>query len=444
MFKKLLIYIALWYLKNAARIQLAKIKPKIIGVAGSSGKSSLSNLIFAIISEKFVTKQSQGKNSETGLPLDILDISMKGVSVFDWIVVFCQIPIQLLINWKRCEYYIAEMGIDGPKEPKNMSYLLSFLDPIIGIVTNVSLEHSVYFEPYVEEVDPLLKTKKILDLTAEQETMLLLSLPKEGTVIVNLDDVHIARILKEIDSTKITVSLEKDADLQGKDIDISLSRFRMIIAYAGKNYPLTISQPLPRHFAYEFLFALGVGVSLKIPLEECITLLEKHFSLPNGRLSFFKGIKNTTLIDSTYNNATLPPILDILDFVKMISGDRRKIAIIGDMRELGDASEDAHRVLAKKILQTVDYAIVIGPLSEQYIVPILREASFSFEDFPDVTSSKEAIVKLIKEGDVILIKGSQNTLFLERVVEMLLADKKDAIRLTRRGEFWDKKRLDVL
>jgi UDP-N-acetylmuramoyl-tripeptide--D-alanyl-D-alanine ligase len=444
MFKKLLIYIALWYLKSAARIQLAKIKPKIIGVAGSSGKSSLSSLIFAIISEKFVTKQSKGKNSETGLPLDILDISMKGVSIFDWIVVFCQVPVQLLINWKRYEYYIAEMGIDGPKEPKNMSYLLSFLDPIIGIVTNVSLEHSVYFEPYVEEVDPLLKIKKILDLTAQEETMLLLSLPKEGTVIINLDDVHIARVLKEIDSTKITVSLEKDADLQGKDIDISLSRFRMIIAYAGKNYPLTIDQPLPRHFAYEFLFALGVGVSLKIPLEECISLLEKHFSLPNGRLNFFKGIKNTTLIDSTYNNATLPPILDILDFVQTISGDRRKIAIIGDMRELGDASEDAHEVLAKKILKTVDYAVVIGPLSEQYIVPILRKAAFPFEDFPDVTSSKEAIVKLVKEGDVILIKGSQNTLFLERIVEMLLADKKDVEKLTRRGEFWDKKRLEVL
>src|SRR5260221_2845314 len=442
--KHILVNLALAYLRIAARIQRTKVKPKIIGIAGSSGKSSLVNLIYEMLSEKFTVKQSSGKNSETGLPLDILDIHMKGFGALDWLVAFLMVPICLLINWKKYDYYIAEMGIDGPNEPKNMSYLLSFLDPYIGIVTNVSLEHAIYFEPYVEEVDPLIKLKKILELTSQQETMLLLSLPKDGSAVVNIDDTHIADVQKEIESRKITISLEKEADLRGQDIVVSLTRFSMIVSYAGKNYSLVISQPLPRHFAYEFLFALGVGLSVGLSIDECITLIQKHFSLPSGRLSFFKGIKNTTIIDSTYNNATLPPILDILDFVASISGNRRKIAIIGDMRELGQASENAHMTLAKKILQTADYAVLIGQLSEEYIVPILREAQFSFDDFPDVSSSKEAIMQLIKEGDIILVKGSQNTLFLERIVEMLLADKKDTEKLTRRGKFWDKKRIESL
>src|SRR5258706_13918145 len=188
--KHILVNLALAYLRIAARIQLAKVKPKIIGIAGSSGKSSLVQLAYGMLSEKFTAKQSLGKNSETGLPLDILDIHMTGFGILNWLVAFLKVPRQLLTNWKTYEYYIAEMGIDSPVEPKNMSYLLSFLDPQIAVVPNVSLEHSVYFEPYIDEIDPLLKSEKILELTAREETMLLTNLSKEGSAILNIDDMH--------------------------------------------------------------------------------------------------------------------------------------------------------------------------------------------------------------------------------------------------------------
>lgn len=442
--KKILTPIVLFILRFAAKIQLAKYNPQIIGVAGSSGKTSLVRLIGNSLSKKFRVLQTSGQNSEIGLPLHILNMDIGENSLLDWIRILFFLPFQLLLNWKTYDIFVAEMGIDSPIEPKNMSYLLKIIRPTVAVVTNVSLEHSVYFEPYVDEINPDVRTEKILSLTAEQETMPLTALSRDGVAVVNLDDSQIQNVRDGIIAKKITISLAQPADLVGKDITSDLSSFSMTVVANSRDYQLRIDQPLPKHFAYEFLLTLGAVHAMKIPIDEAINLLTQTFALPAGRVSFFKGINNSVLIDSTYNNATLPPILDILDFIHDIAGKRRKIAIIGDMRELGEEAEDMHREVAKRLLQTVDFAILIGPLSEKYIAPVLEKAKFSYEDFPDVTSSKKAILNLIQEGDVILVKGSQNTLFLERIVEMLLENKKDVEKLTRRGTFWDKKRSESL
>lgn len=442
--RTVLVWIVLLYLRFIAQIQLLKTHPKIIGVGGSSGKSSLVGLIAAVLSSKYTVKQSQGKNSETGLPLDILGIHMKDFSFLAWLAVIIRIPFSLLFNWEKYDIYVAEMGIDSPVEPKNMSYLLNIIKPTVGIVTNVSLEHSVYFEPYVDEVNPIFKAQKILDLTAAQETLLLNSMPDDGYAVINIDDEKIRQIIPQVHSKKITVSLSQDADVVGKDISNSSSHFSMIISHEGKNYPLTIGQPLPHHFAYEFLFACAAGLTQDIDIQSSIVSIQQHFTLPPGRLSFFAGIKDTLLVDSTYNNATLPPVIDILDLIKEIGPNRRKVAILGDMRELGEEAQDIHEQVARKILNTVDLVILIGPLSEKYMVPIIKAGQFPFENFPDVTSCKKALLNLIQPNDLILVKGSQNTLFLERIVEDLLADKKDIDKLTRRGSFWDTKRSKVL
>lgn len=442
--KQIFIQIILLYLRLAAKLQLAKHRPTIIGVAGSSGKTSLVKLIGGMLGEKYKVLQTSGQNSEIGLPLYILGLEVGNNSLFDWIRIFFLIPFQLLFNWKKHDVFVAEMGIDSPIEPKNMSYLLKIIRPTIAVVTNVTLEHSVYFEPYVDEINPEVKVQKILQLTADQETMILTALNAEDTAIVNMDDAEITSRVNQIDAHKITISLLSTADITAKNIASDLSLFKMTIVSQDKEFPLTINQPLPKHFAYEFLLALGVGMALQMPIDVAVNSLQNHFSLPAGRLSFFRGIDNTVIIDSTYNNATLPPILDALDLVKEIAGERRKVAIIGDMRELGEEAEDIHAKVAEKILQTVDFAVLIGPLSEKYIVPILEKAGFAYENFPDVTSSQKAIQNLIHENDVILVKGSQNTLFLERIVAMLLENKKDVEKLTRRGVFWDRKRSESL
>lgn len=431
----------LWYLRIAAKLQIWKMKPRIIGIGGSSGKSSLVKLIAEVLGEKYKVKHSEGKNSEIGLPLNILGLRITDNSFFDWLRILILAKWKLLTDWNHIDIYIAEMGIDGPKEPYNMSYLLKIVKPTIGVVTNVSVEHSVYFDPLVKETEEEKRKEKILDLIAKEETSLLTSLSPQETAIVNLDDTYIDSAKEHICAKKLTISLANTkAELYVAKIKTTLERFQMEFIWKEKTYTLTIDQLLPDFYAYEFLFVFAVALLLDIPLSQAILSLEKHFSLPAGRFSIFQGIKQTTIIDSSYNNATLEPIIGILDVLKKTGGTKRKIAIIGDMREQGSQSRRNHEILTEKISQTINISILIGPLLANYTAPILKRKKKKFYSYLTFSDAKKTILETIKPKDIVLVKGSQNTLFLERVVEMLLDDKRNVKKLCRRGIFWDKLR----
>ena len=110
------------------------------------------------------------------------------------------------------------------------------------------------------------------------------------------------------------------------------------------------------------------------------------------------------------------------------------------MRELGSLSPVLHELLAREILKTCDFVILIGKIMQEFVAPVLEKENFEFLAFDTFKNAKEVIRRSIKRNDVILVKGSQNTLFLERAVEILLADKSDRDLLCRRGSFRDKMR----
>ncbi len=433
----------LLYLRLLAKIQLWKIRPLVIGVGGSSGKSSTSYLISLILKTKYKIRQSGGKNSETGIPLSVLFVSPKDYSIKDWLRISLVGLFRIIFDWDKYEIYIAEMGIDGPKEPKNMSYLLKIIKPKIAVLTNISLEHSQYFDYLVEGEEK--REEKILSLTAGQESLLITSLGKDGIVVINNDDSEILKYIDNIKSSIVNVSLKNNrADFFAKNIDLGIDFFSFSFKYREKEYKVKISQPLPVHYIYSILFAIAVSKEAGFGIEEAIKALEKSFSLPAGRMNVFEGIKGSVVIDSSYNNATLIPLLDILDMLKKIGKSKRKIAILGDMRELGTLSATQHKIVADKILNTCDFAVIIGPLMQKFVAPVLMEHKFPFYEFPNFTEGREKIRELIEPGDIILVKSSQNTLYLERVVEILLKNIKDKDKLCRRGEFWDKKRAESL
>ena len=443
--RNLLIKFTLWYLRLLAKLQLKKISPFIVGVGGASGKTSLSNFIYLILSQKYKVKQGRGKNSETGIPLDILGLTMKNYNNRDWIKVLFFALYKVLLDYKKFDIYVAEMGIDSPLEPKNMSYLLKIIKPDVGVLTNISYEHSQYFDPLVENSNSKEREEDILELTSSQESLLLTGLLPKNYAVLNVDDENIAKLRGKIRANQITVSSKnKSADFYIDSVQNFIDRFIMQFIFLGKKYKVEIANPLPKHFSYSFVLAIAVGTTKQVGIENAISSLEKNFSLPAGRMTVFKGIKNTILIDSSYNNATLTPILDLLDFIYEIGKQRRRVGIIGDMRELGTMSKALHEEVAKKILKTLDLAILIGSLTQKYIEPILKKNKFESFSFLNFSQSNDTILNVLKPKDIVLIKGSQNTLFLERAVEMLLQNKKDADKLCRRGEFWDKIRYKTL
>lgn len=431
-----------YYLRFFAKLQLRKINPVIVGVGGASGKTSVALLISEILEKKFKVKQGKGKNSETGIPLSILDIDMHSYSVFDWIRVLIIAPVNLFTNFKKYDFYVVEMGIDGPNPPKNMEYLLSIVKPGVGVLTNINIEHSVYFDPLVESENDLDRKKRILDITSKQEGLLLKSIDQSGRCVVNLDDSSIKALLP-LKSKTITLSAkEKNADFYITSINIGVDIFEVKFVFLNNSYQLKLGRPLPKYYAYSFILAISTCFACGISIDESINVLEKNFTLPPGRFSVFKGIKNSTIFDSSYNSS-LEPATGALETVSEIAGNRRRVAILGDMRELGSLSRIQHELLAKTVLKKVDLAILIGSMMNEFVAPILRTENFKFQTFLTFKDAKKTILETIQKDDLILIKGSQNTLFLERAVEMLLADKSDTKFLCRRERHWDKVRREA-
>lgn len=233
------------------------------------------------------------------------------------------------------------------------------------------------------------------------------------------------------------------ADFKILKTEFDLSGFILTFKHLNKNFTLKIRQPLPEHFSYSIVLAIAGCMALGVEITKAITAIEDNFLLPPGRMSIFKGINNSTIIDSSYNSSSLP-LLDTLEFLNKIGNKKRKLAILGDMRELGIVSKELHEEAARKIMETTDLTILIGPLMKEFTYPILKENHFKATSFENFTDAASYILQSVKSGDMILVKGSQNTLFLERVVEMLLKNKEDVKKLCRRGDFWDKLRAKTL
>ena len=128
-----------------------------------------------------------------------------------------------------------------------------------------------------------------------------------------------------------------------------------------------------------------------------------------------------------------------LELLKRIAGSGKRIAILGDMRELGNLAKPEHEAVARVAAETLDQAILVGPLMKQYVLPIF-EKKIPVHWFPTAGGAARFLLEVSQTSNLILVKGSQNTIFLEIVVEALLADKRDVSKLCRRGAFWDKKR----
>ncbi len=424
---KFISLIILHYFRLLARLQLKK-NPRaiIIGVTGSSGKTSTRLAIVHLLRSKGVVKHTVHANSESGIPLNILGLTPRDYSMLDWLRLIILAPLKLLTNWEHYDYYVVEMGIDSPSAPKNMSYLLSILVPHIAVVLGASLTHAQNFDYLVKDKSLTRRAQKILGLIAQEKMLLATSLSPSGVAVVNLDQKEFIPHLKHVRARLLTFGVTTKAKLQ--------IRPHFHFLYQGTSAKID-SLHLPEYYAYNFAAALSVSSSLGISLERGVSLLSAYV-IPPGRLRFFPGIKNSTVIDSSYN-ASPSTVLSALKLLKQKGGTHHKIAVIGDMRELGISAKLAHKNLADQLPRYCDQALLFGPLTKSYTLPVLESKRFPVRHFATIKSLKSYLIAATKSRSVILVKGSQNGIYLERAVESLLADPSDRRYLCRRGKYWD-------
>lgn len=428
--KNILAALILRYFRFFAHLQLKKNpNATIIGVTGSSGKSTTCQALAQILRTRGLVKYSPHANSESGIPLDILGLAPRTYSSLDWLRLLALAPLRLLTFEEKFDYYIVEMGIDSPDTPKNMAYLLKIITPHVGVVLNAGLSHSANFDHLVKDTSPTRRQTKLISLIAQEKMRLLIALPQSGTAVLNLDQKELGAHKHKIRARLLTY---------GKNTQVNLrllagSKF----LYQGHTYPL----PKTGHPA-SMAAAIAVAASLGIPPRVSLAALATYL-LPEGRGRILRGLSDTLLIDSSYN-ASPTTMYESLAELKKLGRSRHKLAVLGDMRELGISAKLAHKNLADWITRSCDEALLFGPLTHRFTLPVLLSYKFPVHHFTQMSALIAYLRSTLKPKSVVLVKGSQNEILLERAVEAILADPKDVSQLARRGPYWDQVRANMV
>jgi len=421
-------------LRLMAILVLKKYNPKIISITGSVGKTSTKEAVFTVLSSQFRVRRSEKNyNNEIGVPLTIIGAESGRGSFWGWLGVFFKWLIVIILPIEYPEILILEMGADRPGDIK---YLTSIIHSNVGIVTEVSFSHIEFF--------------KNLEGVAKEKMSLVSDLNEKSLAIVNLDNEYIRKLKNQVKCRLVTFGFSDGSDLLASDIFFNYSDNREIrglgfkLNYKGTNLPVRLDNVLARHQAYPALVAVAVGVEFGINLVESTAIL-RNFSVPHSRLNLIAGIKNTHIIDDTYNASpsAVNAALEVLGEISAAGGKfPRKVAVLGDMLELGGETEKTHRNIGKKFMEIKgDIFFSVGSRMK-FAVSELERSGFKKENifsFDNPMSAGKKLQEIMKEGDVVLVKGSQG-MRMEKIVEEIMGEPQKAEKLIcRQNKEWKSK-----
>lgn len=397
--KKIIIKILAFF----SKLIIKKYRPQIIGITGSVGKTSTKEVLSFILSDKFKVRASiKNYNNEFGLPLSIIGLESPGKNFWGWINVFWQAKKLLLFKDRNYpEILILEMGVDREGD---MDYLLSIVKPNIGILTNISHSHLEHFGS--------------LEKIKNEKSKLVKNLKKDGLAILNFDNKYLKDLVREIKSKSLTYGLDEKSDFWAKDISLSLPgdlssndlfglNFKLF--YQGSILPIFLPKVISYPMVYSVLASLAVSSYFNLNLLDTVTRL-KDIPVISGRMEFLLGIKNSVIIDDTYNASPESTFNALRTMKEIEKNNKRKIFILGDMLELGDYSKEGHFLVGKKIKDTgIDLLITVGDKSLETArgaisVGFSKNKIFSFNN---VNDAFYFVDKNLLEGDIILVKASR-------------------------------------
>ena len=370
-------------LQDLASYQRSLFPFRVIAVTGTNGKSTTKEMIASIIETKYKTLKTQGNlNNHIGLPLTLLK------------------------REPEHEVGVLEMGMSAAGEIKRLAEIAK---PDIGVITNISAGHLGQ-----------LKTIKEVQ-TAKGE--LFDSLNKEGTAIVNADDPLVLELAKSLSIKKITYGIKEPADIQASDIR---NKGNHGFTFTAKIFDQAIPVKLPQIGycnIYNALAALATGHSLGITGKEMNLGLKNYQQIPQRNEQIhYEGM---TLINDTYN-ANPQSMREALKTLKEINTQGKRFFIIGDMLELGPLSEPAHHELGQEIARSnVDYLVTVGPLASlaaESAKANVRQ-QLQIEKFNTHNEAVNYLLRKVKKGDCLLVKGSRGSK-MENVVQEFLQPKK--------------------
>ena len=403
--KKILYFI----LKILAKLVINKYQPTIIGITGSVGKTSTKEAIYSVLNDKFkVRRNIKNFNNEIGTPLTILGYNQTpGKNIFRYLAILSKAMALIFKKKKYPKILILEMGAD---KPGDIDYLTSIAKPEIAVITAIGSSHLEYFGTMKNIVKEKSKILRYLDL--------------EGWAILNKDDDNLKGLISNSKYQIKTFGRGEASDVRISDIRISQKEqvygtaFKII--YQGAEVPMFLPNVLGWQHAQAAAAACAVALTLGMNLVE-IGKNILDYKPARGRTNLIKGVKETWIIDDTYN-ASPQSSKTALDILAEIPATGDKIAVFGDMLELGSASEEGHKEVGREVFRLgIDYLYVVGERSRD-IARGAREAGMSEDKiyhFPRTMEAGVFLQERIKLGDIILIKGSRGSKMEQLVYEIM-------------------------
>jgi len=412
---------------------IKKYKPLVVGITGSVGKSSTKKAIALVLKSQLNVRQSKGNyNNEIGVPLTILGVKSPGRNIFGWIRVFILGFFKIIFKQKSYpKVLVLEMAADRPGD---IEYLVNIAPCHIGVITSISAAHTEFF--------------KTLDKVTLEKQMIIKNISKDGWAVLNADNKRTYALKNKTSAQVLSYGLDTQANIQGLEVQINqelkeegleIKGLKLKVRYHGNVVPVFLPNIISLAQVYSVLAAISVGLALDLNLIDIVKALKSYEPLP-GRMVLLPGVNNSLIIDDTYNSSpqAVEAALDTLEAIIPVSS-ARKWVILGDMLELGDLSEKMHREIGEKIIQTdIDYLITVGK-EAQYIAQQAREKGFRQERIFSFDNSLGVVPLLkprIKNGDIILVKGSQGSR-MERIVKNIMLRPRLAKKyLVRQSRGW--------
>jgi UDP-N-acetylmuramoyl-tripeptide--D-alanyl-D-alanine ligase len=371
-------------LQHWARWRRDRLDVTVIGVTGSIGKTSAKESIAAVLGQTRRVYKSPGSyNNEIGLPNSLLEAP------------------------DDTEVMVLEMG--GAYAFGELTLLAGIAEPQVGVVTNVYPVH--------------LERMGTIEAIAETKSELVRALPSDGIAVLNGDDERVLAMAGKTSARVVTYGLGEHNEVRADSVTTDgLKGTSFWLTIAGERFFVKVPF-VGAHGIQVALVALAVGHAFGMHISEMLAGLQDPGT--QVRLLFAPGPNGAELIDDTYNAST-PSVLSALGLLADVPA-RRRIAVLGEMRELGRISEDEHRVVGRRAGAIVDLLITYGDrarvVAEEAKVMSGTERSIPVHSFPE--GEKDAIVRLLRSelaaGDVVLVKGSRG-LQMETIVQALRTD----------------------
>jgi UDP-N-acetylmuramoyl-tripeptide--D-alanyl-D-alanine ligase len=289
----------------------------------------------------------------------------------------------------------------------------AYVHPELSVVTAVSEEHMAYFG----DLETVAREElKVFDFSSQ--------------LLINTDDVDKQYLLRDsyasygLHKADYTVELEGPAQASGQKLTMKLR---------GDKISVT-SQLIGTQGAKSILAAAAVGHMLEIPSEELADALSTLTPF-SGRMQLLPGIKDSLLIDDTYNSSpvAVKAALDVLYAMKA----PQRIAILGSMNEMGDLSPSLHESVGEYCdPKKLDLVVTIGVDAKRYLAPAAKNAGCNVKSFTNPRRAGAFVVNEMKHDAAVLAKGSQNGVFAEESLKPLLGDSADQSKLVRQSAYW--------